>query len=623
MNKKYGVVGSYFLSAILLGAGAHVLLGDYLLFHSDTLSLSIYLSALSLVVLPCLVVVSLPVLFVPREWRRRLRLYAALGLAVVVVIVFLMLAVSFVGAWSDVTFLKRAERYPLVLFAVCAIPALGLIVGRRNPTESADRAEQLGLALLAAAVLGLAATQVFRSESGTDRAAGPGKHLVLMVLDGMPSQNLHSYNLDAPIGPLDRLATEGLLFTDARSSAVWTYAYFGILNSGSLLVAGAPRDRRPTVESLFARLQRGGVSARWVVHHRNGMPEGSATHSDDYRGLRSYLLTENTAWIPRLLNLDYHLGIANPAIAQNLRAGFGAVAFDWINGARPKYRNVLIEQLLPLLREQRASADDSFMLFHVPWNGTGAAATQARAQLPPAQEIKGLSDIAKGSSEKIRADDYRYGPELEPLAEQSRRNAELSMVDAGVHLTDFFAALAADESVRDTVIVVTADHGSMYTKGRFWYGFHPSEEVVRVPLLAFNAGRTGRDNRPVNTLDINASVLGFFGLSRDGRAGQSIFGAYRDRGVTATLTLRSDRNKEWFLVLSEAGQKLQVNLHPGGLGETTTLRLNGYEELPIAESIGPPDGMAELIAKELSDFGIDPKDVHPAYRPLVKALPAR
>ena len=615
MSKRYGVIGSTFLSAILLVAGVHVLLGDYLLFHSDPLSLSIYLSAAALVVLPGLVLLSLPSLLVARPWRQQLRCYAALGLAIGVVTVFLMLAVSFVGAWSDVTFLKRAERYPLVLFVVCAIPALGIIIARQNPMEIAGRTEQLGLALLAAAVVGLVATQVVQPGPGVGRAAGSGKHLVLMVLDAMPTQTLHSYNLDAPIGPLDRLAAAGLLFTEARSSAVWTYAYFGVLNSGSLQVAGAPRDKRPAVESLFSRLQRGGVAARWIVHHRNAMPEGSATHANDYRGLRSYLLTENTTWIPRLLNLDHHVATANPAIAQNLRGRLGSAAFDWINSGRPKYRNILTELLVPQLREQRAPGGDSFTLFHVPWVETGAADTPARSQLPPAQEIRGFNGIARDSSETIRANDYRYGPELEPLAEQNRRNADLSMIDTGVHLTDFLAALAADELLRDTVVIVTADHGSMYAKGRFWYGFHPSEEVVRVPLLVFNAGRTGQDNRSVSTLDINSSVLGFFGLSQDGDDGQSIFDAYRDRGGVVSLTLRSDRNKEWFLVISEPRRKYQVNLHPDGRGETVTLRLDRYDESPIAQSIGPPEGKADLIAAALRNLGITIEDIHPALRP--------
>lgn len=611
MNRRWGVVGSFFLAAVSLGAGLHVLLGDYLLFHSDPLSLGVYLSAVSFVVFPGLLLLGLPLLLAPSRRREKLRVFAAMGLAVLVATAFLMLVVSFVGTWLDVTWIKRLSRHPFYFFAACLLPALGAIIARRSPREIAGRTEQLGLVLFAAAVVGLFLPQVIQPE----RATGSGRHLVLMVLDGMPTQYLHSYEPAAPIGPLDQLASEGLLLTQARTSAAWTYAYFGALYSGSTRVVEAPRDEKPAVETLLARLQRGGVAARWIAYHRNGIPEGSAASINDYRGLRSYVLTENTAWVPRLLNLDYHMAIASPAIAQNLRGAWGRAVFNWLTGGDQKYRGILTELLLPQMREQRANAGDSFTLFHTGWSGLGDPAEEARAQLPVAQEIEGLADVAPGATEKIRANGYRYGPEFEPLAEKIRRGNSFEMIDAGVHLADFLSALAADELLRDTVVIVTADHGSMYTKGRFWYGYHPSEEVIRVPLLIFNAGRTGQDDRLVSTLDINASVLGFFGLSRDSDSGQSVFDADLARDSTTTLTMRSDRNKEWFLVISEAKRKYQVNLHPEGRGETVVLRLDGYDETPIAETIGPPEGKAALIAETLRNYSIDPEAIHPALRP--------
>ena len=611
MNGRWGVVGSFFLVAASLGAGLHVLLGDYLLFHTDPLSLFVYLSAASFVVLPMLLVLSLPLQVVSRQGKQRIRVFAAMGLAVLVATVFLMLAVSFAGTWLDVTWVKRLARHPFYLFAACLLPALVAIIARRSPREIAARTEQLGLVLFAAAIVSVFVTQVIQPE----RAPGSGKHLVLMVLDGMPTQYLHSYEPAAPIGPLDQLASKGLLLTQARTSAAWTYAYFGTLYSGSTRVVEAPRDEKPAVESLLGRLQRGGAAARWIAYHRNGSPEGSAASINDYRGLRSYLLTENTAWVPRLLNLDYHMAIASVATAQNLRGALGRAVFNWLSGGNQKYGGVLTELLLPQLREQRANAGDSFTLFHTGWNWLGDPAKEAQALLPAAQEIIGLADVAPGGSEKIRASDYQYGPEFEPLAAQIRHGNSLKMIDAGVHLTDFLSALAEDESLRDTVVIVTSDHGSMYAKGRFWYGFHPNEEVIRVPLLIFNAGRTGQDDRLVSTLDVNASVLGFFGLSRESDSGQSLFGSNRDRASTTTLTLRSDRNKEWFLVISEPNRKYQVNLHPEGHGETVTLSLDGYDETPIAETIGPPEGKADLIAEAIRNYSIDPKVIHPALRP--------
>lgn len=618
MRKIAGVgpLGVLVLSAISVVVGFHVAMGDYLLFHSDFLSLGVYIGGMALAVTALLVIPSALLVLMPRGLRARLYRLWALGLAVAIVTTFIMIAVAIFGSVLDIAPIKRLVRYPFYLLAICGLPGAAAVLLHRGRAEIVARVEGLGLLSLAALVVAVGATAGLGRTSGAGAPGatiGVGKHLVLIVLDGLPAQYIRAFNPAARPSAWDAVLGPALVFDGMRTAAAWTSAHFGALYTGRLEVVEGGRGVGERYGTFLGRLQRQGVAVRWLSYHRSGMPEGSNAHLNDYAGLRSYLLTQNYTWIPEFLGLGYHVALSSPAMAQNLTSGAARAVFDLLNhrGIRQS-ENALLDVLLPELKKLRRRSTNSFMMFHIGWDWVGRTDDPDVAGLPHAQE--GLDRAAtKQAIARIRERDYRYDPELEPFAAQNRRKMAFKMAALGERMAEFTAALEQHDSLRDTRVILTADHGTMFRHGRFWYGFHPSEQVIRVPFAVLNAGRSGTDRRAFSTPDLTRSILDFFGVVGGGSVALSLFGEGTHEAV-ASLTLASDKSNEWFLVILRQGLKYQVNLHPLGRGETVVLELDGFDETSIDETIGPPPEISGLIGRTLARFGIDKDRVHPVYR---------
>src|SRR5439155_21686860 len=100
----------------------------------------------------------------------------------------------------------------------------------------------------------------------------------------------------------------------------------------------------------------------------------------------------------------------------------------------------------------------------------------------------------------------------------------------------------------------------------FWYGYHPEKEVLRVPVVIFGRSLKGIDDRELETEDLIRTVTDYLS-ARPGtdRSAVSLLGS-GSRPFVASLTLKSDRHKEWFLVLYKNDSKYIVNIHPQSSG---------------------------------------------------------
>ena len=613
-------VGLAYVYALLLVMGGHAIARDSLLFHSDPLSLATYVAAAATVVVPALLVLSAPVLLLAPAWRRRLFTLASLAAAAIIGMAFVVLASLFLSSLLELGLAEKVASRPRDSLGVMAIIplAFGVLIWRHGRRAAlVERVGRVGLAIFVAIVVGLPVSlgyhHLSRGLRGTTAEDG-GRHLVLLVLDGMPAQYLSAYDPGAVPTPMDRVVEDALVFRQMRTSAPFTYGFFGTLYSGrSELVFGGAAGPHGPGGNLISRLQRSGVVARWMAYHRNGIPEASAGRISAYRGLRSYFLTHNYAWIPEVLGLDYHLTIAGRAIAQNLTNRAVVALFEALN-TDVRVENAFVDILVPQLRMQRRRAGRTFTLFHIAWGAVGSADVFSKNELPVAWEDETAGDGKPGALRAIRVNDYRYGEEYEVVARRRRGKTLVTMGVLGRHLQAFQEALAADEAIRDTTVIVTSDHGRMFRKGRFWYGYHPNEEVVRVPLIVLNGGAAGIDDRYFATPDLAESVLAFFDVPAglDPRA-LSIFDSRTHRSV-ASATLRSDKNKEWFLVLIRDGRKYQVNIHPEGDGKTRILDVDRFDETLIEETVGLPADIVGLFTAELERFGLRRDEIHPALR---------
>ncbi|MCH8996893.1 MAG: sulfatase-like hydrolase/transferase [Proteobacteria bacterium] len=511
-----------------------------------------------------------------------------------------------------------AEYLFVVLWALCLGLVWYLLSRARGEEEIARRTSLLALTAVPLALVVFAGLLGFKRPADAEAVAGaPGapRHAVLVILDGWPAQHLRAFNPAARAKPVDELFSKALVFSNARTNSAWTNAFFGTLYKGSLsrtytrLGLGERLLGRfwGESENLLALLQGRGVKTRVIAFHRNGLPEGSSSTVSNYRGFRSVFVTFEHASALDALGLEYNLII--PGAAANTIWGDRRKRFvRGLLGAKNRiYENVLTEVLLSEMHRIRRGGRQTFTIFHTGWE-------LGSVRLPAAWD----QAVPKGNegevTEKARTRDYRYDAEDEWYAERMRYKQDLVAETVGLKIQRFIEAMEADGLSENTLLIFTADHGSIYADGRVWYGFHPNEEVLRVPFVVFGAGRTGDDGRLLETIDIVQTFIDYFGGKvRLHQRARSIFET-TPKPLTTSVTLRSDINREWFIALYKGDRKYLFNLHPEGDGKSLLQTVERFEVKTIAEGPKVVRSIAAQLAEALADYRIADGEVHPNFR---------
>lgn len=610
--RYFAGAGITFVFCVFAALAVPAALRDDLFYRSDIYSMSLVLSVAALTLFAPAALVGLGLSRLPTKTAALVGRAAAYVAAIGIIDIFLALALLYLVGVLNWAWLTKLVKHPIIAIAVCALPAAAIVYLHKDKAGMIARVKHVGCLALVAAPILVAYALTSARISTVAKASRPndGRHLALVILDGWPSQHLHSYNPDAPPNAFDKVLEKAAVFLGAYTSAGWTSAYFGTFHNGNPRVVAGEKRKRPPTASLGAHLQKLGVGTRFMNFHRNGIPEGSNAHRTDHKGLRSYFLTENFAWFPRLFGLEYHLCLSGPAMTQNLKPPFANRLFALANpAAAHDRRNILTELLMPELRNLRDRHRNSFTLFHASWNELGNHPEFEKLVLPGAQKIE---NEKSGSfpAEKIRANDYRYGPDLEPVVASRRKTTRSLAHRQGAYLEEFFSALHADPVLKNTVVVLTADHGSIYGKGRVWYGFHPNREVVRVPFFVIGSNSQGRHSQLFSTPAVTKAVSEFYTSEARGE----FMPAGVNNGPVFSLTLNSDVQKEWFLVATYPRKAYWMNLHPKGPGETMHIRIDGYRETVVERSTGIPSQLAATRQDLLKLFGIKPDEVHPSFR---------
>ena len=582
--------GLALIAGMILTAGFHAGVGDVLLFKSDPASFARYFfAAASLVGLAVLVLFGLPAAVMPR-WRRILRLAAITLLVTFMVLGFIGSLVWGVTHWFHLGLLlgqifDLEQVHKLKVFIIAILPVIGggglfvvlLIVARvvRNDPSVSDRVENLGLASIVFGILSTAAS--FVPPPGAV-AVGDGRNVVMIVVDRFPAWALRAYDSNMPTAAFDDVAAAAMVFRSVYTSMPYTNGYFGALYAGRV-----PGD--PGRGNLIGRLQNSGVKVRLINSHRAAIPESSDTHVSAYRGLRSRLLGPRSIQVPRWLGLDYHYSVVAPGTYEGrFLPRLWRLANPGVGKGDPLLTN-LADELARLSR----LGGRSFTLCHVNLSDFGNDAVSGSPQFVGSDESTLIA--------KTRNDDYRYQPskEFNELAAYYRNIVYRQTNALAKSMNKFLKVLSKIPGYEDAIVILTADHGTIYGKGRFWYGFHPMKEVLNVPFLVFGVGTPGIDDRVFTTPDITQTLLVHFGikgpkLSDDGL---SMFGDTA-RQVAAGLTMRSDKHTEWSLVLSRAGGADRYNLHPDTARRITSVTYSGYEEHEVVVS---PEEQAIITAR--------------------------
>jgi Sulfatase len=581
-------VGCCYATALWIAVSLFGLSDDVLFFHSDLLSKTYFLVALGFLFLPAAMVAIAAAAAAGRR-HGALRIAGAVPLALVLA----GFAVSG-GEWAFGK-IQTFAHYAMVMGAAVVLSAL-LIWRLPNRETVLQRAGQLSrLVFFVALPFTLASWIAFHVELGK-AGETPPRHMVMFVIDGMPSQLMASYAPGAMPTTLDQAASRGCIVEHAYTSRTYTSGYFAVLYTGDH--TGKVQPRRV---ALPRALEDAGAGFRWISFHSNGFPE--AAHVTDYSGLRSALLSERWTWLPRFLGLHYHVFLT----WDNTRRYMGDrvdTLYRALNGRTDEenlWRNVL-----PLeIKEMQTRYRRSLLLVHV---SVGKATVQAladRSYGDHAAEVQELFDYAA-------ANDYTYTPSHAPAVGAYRKYYVDRINDYGRRISTLLDTLRQANLSDQTLVMVTADHGSTFTDGRLWYGPHSDEEVARVPLFLF--GDNCQSTTMADTLDVRATLDGFIGLpAANAPLGRDLLRRVDSTKAVPVLSVRIDRRKTWFLEIHpDPDVRYLFNLHPDGDGKAVQGRIKGYtvEDAPL----GSDPAAWKMLADSLTLYGIAPASIHATLR---------
>jgi arylsulfatase A-like enzyme len=334
-----------------------------------------------------------------------------------------------------------------------------------------------------------------------ERSDGDGRrpNVVLISLDTLRADHLGSYGYPGPVSPnLDRLAAEGVLFTDAVTLVNWT------LPSHATMLTGVD----PCVHGF--RGARSGPIPR-------GLPPGVVPIAEILR---------RRGWITAAFTED---GYVIPSVFQR--------GFEEFSASNRPHDGRIEDTVALASAWLRRHAGDEFFLFlhtyqvHVPYDPPEPYRTrfaENRLHLPHAENAVAYAGEVAFTDEVIGR----------------------------------LIALIGELGIRDrTIVVVTSDHGESFGEHRWGeHGMSLHEEEVRVPLI-WRAPGLAREGARVDGLtslgDIVPTLVDMLGVPRPKivtglsrydaiRAGAPVAAPSADRSlVLEGMTGRSVRTAAW------------------------------------------------------------------------------
>jgi arylsulfatase A-like enzyme len=409
--------------------------------------------------------------------------------------------------------------------------------GRTVDLVLETRAEDAGRTL--AGTPAWSALRVVREERRARQPAAGGPNVLVLLVDTLRADRLGVYGADpSPTPALDAFAARGLVFDVTVAQSSWTM---------------------PSVAALLTGL-----------HPRSHGAVGPDVQAADGQGTGTFLPDA----LVTLAEVAQGAGVTTMGVstnvligrATNLAQGFETfVELPFDDHARDYAPATAVNReflaWLARARGLRFLAYLHYMEVHGPY---GAARSR-----PPDAPPSMRADLAAGDIHDFaRKMNRRQVPPPTPVEVAHLR----ALYDQDVRRWDhafgeLVAALDAAGVLRNTVVVVVADHGEEFLEhGKLTHGSHLYDETIRVPLIIVGPGiAPGRRRDQAQHIDLLPTVAALLGAepppglpgrdlltTRDGSdAISEIVSGFGDDGAGAgTVALRTER---WKLIRSLRG----------------------------------------------------------------------
>jgi arylsulfatase A-like enzyme len=349
--------------------------------------------------------------------------------------------------------------------------------------------------------------------------------LVLVVIDALRADHLASYGYHRPTSPhIDRLAEQGILFTNASAPSSWTRpSVASLFTSRSPSEHGAVSLLKPLagkLPTLAERLGEAGyltigVSANFVhVTKRSGLARGFEVWRSFSKPVEEG--SSKTVWTAKRgagqATLRAPSGAElNAAVIRRIPAPDAGPIFLYVHYMEPHSPYVPPPRLLARIAGERAgerrreAATNDYLV--------DLAARRVQLGEAERQELVDLYD------------------------------AEIAAVDEAIG--DLVAALQERDRWENTVMVITSDHGEEFADhGGWFHAINLHSESLRVPLVVHDARirRTGdRRSVPVDLLDVPMTLLDLAGVpASPGMRGRSLLDSDLTPGRDLVAELHED-----------------------------------------------------------------------------------
>ena len=413
------------------------------------------------------------------------------------------------GSFAVLLMYPPLHRGAALLIAV----GIGIQVARMiaTPRRWVDAALRVGTPALAGLVVLLAlvprgidavrerqsAGRLHASEAGT---APP--NVLLIILDTVRAMSLSLYGYERETTPaLTRWAARGVVFEHAVSPAPWT-----LPSHASLLTGRWPYE----------------LGVDWRVALDERYPTLAETLRA--RGYRTAGFMANTTYCSEESGL--HRGFEHwEAYPVSWAMVVKSSSLGRAVTGSPMVRN-LVGNHQPLARRHAPDISGAFLR----WLDPGAQPffvalnyLDAHAPYLPPQGFRGKFGPSDGRRNVALTPGWDWTPE-EIAQQRNAYDESIAFLDA--ELGRLFESLEVRGALRNTLVIVTADHGEeFYEHGVMDHGntlYYPS---VHVPLLIWMPGRVPAERRvatPVSTREVPATILDLLGISGHPIPGSSL-----------------------------------------------------------------------------------------------------
>ncbi|MDG1481066.1 MAG: sulfatase [Myxococcota bacterium] len=341
------------------------------------------------------------------------------------------------------------------------------------------RVGSAAIGLLSIAVAGIRAVP----PSG---AAQERPNVVVITMDTTRPDQLSPYGSDNPTPALDRIASAGVVFEQAISTAPLTEpSHLAILTGippyiSGIVSNGTAMGDRPALLSRVLQAEgytTAGFVSGFPLHGKYGWTQGFDVYDDDFGSLRG---------LHRLSIMKLIDQIVLPAHTLRERRGDSAVsrAQSWVEAHHDEAFFLWVHLFDPHAPYESPDHD-----FSPPTDGEPLTLPQYWP--PPHRAITSTEWLTEAYRAEIRYTDALIGELLDTLDAQG--------------LTD------------NTIVVLTADHGESLTEHDYLFdhGDFLYDASLKVPLIVAAPGNTAghRIGCQVSSLDVTPTVLGLLGIS--------------------------------------------------------------------------------------------------------------